>query len=333
MPGARRCCGDPWRAGFSGDGMPRILACPVDVLRRLARPWFIYRPGQVFRAAVNKLRPVPEGDVRIRLPWGAEISAPAQDYVGYRLRMHGVMALEACEAVWRLVDLGERVVDVGANVGEVTSAMAARVGTSGRVVSVEMMPETFKRLENNARGWSGICPDIVTLGRAVSDRIKVSVGLSPDYARNSGVAYVSNGPIPDGYDRVQMDATSLDDLMAIYGPFDFLKLDVETHEYHVLLSGDTALRDGALRDIVFEDTTVYESPAKEILREHGYQIFRIDAGVLRPILVPVDVRPCDDKAEVVTPVDFLATREPRRALVRFAPIGYRCLRPGAIGKR
>jgi FkbM family methyltransferase len=46
-----------------------------------------------------------------------------------------------------------RAVDVGANIGYMTSLMAHKVGLSGKVIAFEPHPAIYKRLVNNVQDW------------------------------------------------------------------------------------------------------------------------------------------------------------------------------------
>ena len=49
--------------------------------------------------------------------------------------MTGIYDLIVTEILWRLINKGEIAVDVGANIGYMTSLMAAKVASSGKVYS------------------------------------------------------------------------------------------------------------------------------------------------------------------------------------------------------
>src|SRR5262249_8855196 len=133
---------------------------------------------------------------------------------------------------------GMSAVDVGANFGFYTMAMARAVGQNGRVWAFEPTPETADylqaTLEENDAGQ-------VTLGRfAISDRegtLQFRIGRQPELN-----AVVRSGELGDGI--VSVPAQTLDRLAAQYGWADvaFVKLDVEGHERQAVDGGATFLR-------------------------------------------------------------------------------------------
>ncbi len=61
--------------------------------------------------------------------------------------------LTVSEAIWRLLDPGAYAVDVGANIGHMTSVMAARVGVTGRVLAWRPHPDIYDELAANVGAW------------------------------------------------------------------------------------------------------------------------------------------------------------------------------------
>ena len=115
---------------------------------RLNKPEYIVRPQQMMKRVLSSVLPKPR-TVEVMLPWGLRILVrPAED-IGAAIWRLGVYYLPLSEVIWRLLDPGEVAVDCGANVGYVTSLMAARVGPKGRVLSFEPHPKIFAELAAN----------------------------------------------------------------------------------------------------------------------------------------------------------------------------------------
>lgn len=117
---------------------------------------------------------------------------------------------------------GDRVVDVGANIGETALAAAVRVGPAGEVVAIEAHPRTFAFLRDN-----------VALNRAANVRLvhsaagaeRGSVRLTDD--RRDDMNHVDRGGLEVAIDR-------LDALVPGDAPIALLKVDVEGYEKFVL---------------------------------------------------------------------------------------------------
>ena len=117
------------------------------MLPGLFKAEYLFRPGQLLR---GRRRDIQSDDfVTARLPWGKSIRVSTRDNIGPQLIRIGVYDLIVTETVWRLCDLGDVAVDVGANVGCMTAAMAHRVGAVGEVHSFEPHPQLFHELVSN----------------------------------------------------------------------------------------------------------------------------------------------------------------------------------------
>ena len=54
----------------------------VPFLKRLAKPWFVYRPAQLIRRAMTELRPPVRGYTPLRTSWGVPIVADPTRAIG-----------------------------------------------------------------------------------------------------------------------------------------------------------------------------------------------------------------------------------------------------------
>ena len=122
----------------------------------LNKPYYLFRPTQIARRTLRALKR-QDGNEReeVRLPWGLNITINSSERMGSAIARSGVYDLCVCEAIYRLADPGELAVDVGANIGQMTSVMAARVRDSGKVLAFEPHPETFAELRENVNRWEG----------------------------------------------------------------------------------------------------------------------------------------------------------------------------------
>lgn len=298
------------------------------MLNRILQPHFIWRPWQFVKALRRKVSGKLTGMTSIRLPWGADIRFPSHDYIAHQLTMHGITALEACEAVFRLLDPAETAVDAGANIGTVSSAMIHCTGPKGRVTAFEMMPQTYRILKENYNNWQSACSEARAVECALSNSdTTVNIGLSSDFALNTGVAYATHGEVFAGHQSISSPAKTLDSFFPAPQTIHFLKLDVERHELAVLEGASELLKSGRLRDMVFEDDIAADSPVKQLLMRYGYTIF-----TMHPKLFGIKIVRFEGYTDKVTArkgiADYLATRDPQRVESRWASSGYRCLKSG-----
>src|SRR6266487_6888965 len=125
------------------------------ISERLNKPEYWFRPGQLFQKLLFELgRYSSKFSGRVRLPWGIEISVNPHETTGKSLLTHGVYELAVSEFLWRLTDPGDHCLDIGANIGYVTSLLAAKAGQSGKVSSFEPHPQVFERLTENVQSWN-----------------------------------------------------------------------------------------------------------------------------------------------------------------------------------
>ena len=115
--------------------------CQLGNLKRyLIKPEYIFRPSQGVRRILRRLKPRPRSAV-VELPWKLQLCIRLDDHIGWSIWRTGVYDLCVTEVLWRLIDKGETSVDVGANIGHMTSVMVKRVGASGKVHAYEAHPE------------------------------------------------------------------------------------------------------------------------------------------------------------------------------------------------
>jgi FkbM family methyltransferase len=253
------------------------------------------------------------------LPWGVDLTVHESDAIGYSILVGRVFDPCVTEAIHRLIDPGDLVVDVGANVGYFTSLAVARAGHSGRVVAVEPQPSVFELLQANVESWSGM-PALASVELhqvALSDRDGAGMIVSgPLFEHNMGLSHLA-GEGEAGSHEVEL--RRLDELIdgAAVG---LLKIDVEGHETEVLRGASALLEDRLVREIIFEDHDEYPSEATAIVERAGYRVVSLanDLGGLRL------KAPRDRGAVRAWPgPSYLATIDPERSLPRLRARGWK----------
>lgn len=295
----------------------------------LNKPYYVFRPGQLVRRAGRALShrgAAPAQFAEVRLPWGAQIRVRPDDEVGSSILRIGLFDLCVTEAIWRLIDPREIAVDIGANIGHMTSAMAVRVGTGGTVVAFEPHPEIFRELSSNAGRWSADrrWAEIRLHELALSDRHgSASLSTPADFAANRGAAALVKdadaAAAPGQVDEVRL--ARLDEILD--ADVGVMKIDVEGHELEVLAGAAALLRAGRVRDIVFEEWEPLPTRVTSFLQDEGYTLFSLDQALLGPVVGPAGTRSASRAHQAPS---YIATREPARAFARLRKRGWAVLR-------
>jgi FkbM family methyltransferase len=297
----------------------------VNLLASLRRPEYIFRPTQIVRRLICEFGDQPVGYVTVRLPWGLPIRVQPNEVMGGGIRRLGIHELASSECISRLIDPGELAVDVGANIGHMTSIMAMRAGQGGQVMAFEPHPAIFNELQFNIATWkqNPKAAPIAAHNLALSDRVGTAMLMVPEYFEvNHGVCSLASDAdtnLPANHLEAAM--TTLSAAIGEGKQIGLLKIDVEGHELQVLLGAQGLLRSGNVRDILFEDFGVPPTPVTDLLQDSGYTIFRVVlGGLLGPIVAPIKTYNAPT-GENDSP-NYLATRDARRLLARMSKRGW-----------
>jgi FkbM family methyltransferase len=172
---------------------------------------------------------------------------------------------------------GMRAVDVGANIGVYTFAMAQAVGSSGRVWAFEPTPAAADRLERNL--------ELNASGQVSMSRVAVSAHAGM-VAFATGAHSELNAIVDSaGGSRgeLQVQAVTLDQMAAAHGwsDVDFVKLDVEGHEIEAIQGG--ARYFASASPLVMLEVKAGDRVNLEMLdplSEMGYDVYRLLPGPL-----------------------------------------------------
>ncbi len=155
-------------------------------------------------------------------------------------------------AVERFVAPGSYCIDVGANVGPVTLALALRVGPTGRVLAIEPGPPYVARLRRNLQANLRLKDRVVILQSGISEA-EGSLLWRPDplHPFNAGLSHVHGIAVPG---EVRVPVTTLDAVVAQqrWDRVDFIKIDVEGMELEVLRGAGDILK--SRRPVVLFET-------------------------------------------------------------------------------
>lgn len=306
----------------------------VPSLRRaLNKPYYVFRPSQLARRLARTIRRRNhEAWETVRLPWGLDIAVQSDEAIGSSIVRTGVFELPVSEAIWRLIDSGDLAVDVGANVGYMTSLMASRVGSLGRVVALEPHPTVFTYLTDNVHHWlqAPAMGHITLHNLAASDQSGTArLYMHEEFDRNMGTATLH--PCPSASQArtsearaVQVELARLDTLIGAGDTIGILKVDVEGHELSVFHGAHNLLSSGRIRDILFEEVRPLPTPVSQLLESYGYQLYGLEQRLGGLGLSPADGHRAIPPWDAPT---YLGTIDASRALSRVAQNGWKVLRP------
>lgn len=299
-------------------------------IRRILKPEYFLRPRQILRRLVRgRFAVIPPAAI-VELPWEFRLEVAPGETIGGGIWRLGVHELVVSEVLWRLIDPGESVADVGANSGYFTSLMASRAGVGGLVWAFEPHPEMRLRLMRNIGLWRQLIADgqIALLPFALSDvNGHADLCLPPRFETNTGTAYIRNlsVPLPEPMPQsaaIRVETRRLDALFTAENAPVVIKIDVEGHELQVLAGAGDLLSRGGVRDIVFEEHRAYPAASMRLLEQRGYSLYSLKRGILRPLLKrPDEVR--EERAWEAP--NYLATLDPDRVHVRMRKAGWTCL--------
>lgn len=185
-----------------------------------------------------------------------------------------------------LIESGDWVIDVGANVGHYTKRFSDLVGRHGRVVALEPVPATFSLLASNAQAFAH--ENVTLLNAAASDRTatvgmripRFDTGLTNFYmAHIEGAAGAPSEQTASG--SMEAIDVSADPLEVMTFPLDSLgleqdvalvKIDAEGHEAAVLAGMHNLLETS-------RPTLIVETQSEQVvadLKAIGYRHKRLD---------------------------------------------------------
>jgi FkbM family methyltransferase len=296
----------------------------MDLVAWLKRPEYLFRPKQILRRLLHELRPKSVGYDTVRLPWGLSIRVQPRETVGSGIRRLGIHELPASECISRLIDPGELVVDVGANIGHMTSIMAMRAGPTGKVLAFEPHPVLFSELQYNIGLWTQNpkTAQIVAQNLALSDNVGTAqLMVPPSFEENHGVSSLAGATqVASNGHSIDVRLTTLDTVLGEGKKIGFLKIDVEGHELEVLIGAQALLASGSIRDILFEEHRTLPTPVTQLLEDNGYAIYRIDGRLFGPIAASIKT-PYEPVIVNDSP-NYLATQDPSRLLSRTSKRGW-----------
>lgn len=184
----------------------------------------------------------------------------------------GVYELPVQEAIVRELRPGNTFFDVGANAGFFTLVAARAVGSSGKCVAFEPLPDNAESVsEQIALNQLAHCH---LVQEAVSNHSAV-VGFSFASAGDS------QAHLGLGNNSIQVHATTLDEAFQKWGAPHLIKMDIEGAEGLAMEGAELLLKACRPVWIIELHGPAQEQLVKEILSKHGYRFSDIKGSGIR----------------------------------------------------
>ena len=244
---------------------------------------FLSGSNKIINKAIVK-RLVGSGGERV---WtsspGGEVCADLNDYIGRSVFYTGDLDPKITRFCNAYLGEGDCAVDVGANIGIVTLAMAKSVGRGGVVFAYEPNPMLYNRLSKAVEkaGYQHVTPKMLALGETCGVlQLFIPGG-------NAGAASLKRHRSLDGAETVEVPIETFDREKASFGVApNLVKLDVEGFEAEVLNGMVSLLSDSPPGAIIFEanadpDSGEIDPLPFRILLKYNYRIFAFRSTLFR----------------------------------------------------
>jgi FkbM family methyltransferase len=312
----------------------------MSTLAGLLKIEYIYQPKYLFKRMFDPL----QGHISLEqtadfpLRWGLTITANPNEEHGRILNRLGIIDLNVTESIWRLLKPGSTFLDVGANIGYMTSVAIARLESfpqsNGKAIGYEPHPGIYTNfLQPNVDRWKSQIErtQVILHQVALSDRSGMTeLAIPVEFGQNQGLAqvipisedaeqFVIKHSASQNFDRVAIECQKLDDCLASSDIVDVMKIDVEGHELAVFKGGLQCLEEHRIHHIIFEAHDGYPTPLTDLLKSKGYEIFGIDRHFGGPKLVAAGL---DSDAVKWLPKNYIATCRSPEVMAAFSASGW-----------
>lgn len=194
------------------------------------------------------------------------------------------------EPIKALVKPGDSVIDMGANFGWYTNVLSSLVGTTGKVYSVEPIPDTFQVMSGIVRKLN--LANVIPMNYAMSTADGTTVMRVPQHEYGGNNFYraqidLKQGEATRSTKEYTVPMRCLDSLfLDVASKITFIKCDVEGHELAVVNGGAKFFgksKPAWLMEVGGNPDDEGTPPYQlfRLMKEYGYQVYFFDGKVLR----------------------------------------------------
>lgn len=299
----------------------------INLIHYWNRPEYVFQPKQFFKRNLFRLSH-EKNQQDIVLPWGTKfkVSLQSNNKVSHSLFLMGIYDLSLTEAIFRLLMPNETALDIGANIGYITSLMANRVGKYGQVYCFEPNPKVYEELLETISNqkWHHVTPSSLALSNESGSGFLVVKSDNTGEGHLIKDLNIDTSNLVCSQTTYSINYSRLDEFAKFtnISQIDLIKIDVEGHELEVFKGAGEWISKGKVRDILFEEHRAYPNETTQFLESCGYKIFRIEKGFWRPLLRSPD----QIYQHPWEPPNYLATVEPDRAIKLLSHYGWKSLK-------
>ena len=220
---------------------------------------------------------------------GGEVLARLDDYVGRSAFYFGDIDPKISQIVTRCIEPGDVAFDIGANIGIYSLLLSKLVGSQGSVFCFEPNTSVYQSLERamNRTGRNNASIINAALG---AEPGSLMLSVPPGNVGAGSLINTFNIPASEQY---LVPVLTLDLFVAQHGidRIDFIKMDVEGFEQHVLDGATMVIKNLRPTIIVFENNLPITNPTRETLlvsfSDASYDLYSLQRSLLSLKLCPV----------------------------------------------
>ena len=239
------------------------------------------------RKAYGDAKPDPKDFRPFRDRNGNQLLLHPHYFIDYQVIAFGLYDAKLHRFLRRVVKPAMTCLDVGANIGCVTTHLSKLVGPSGRVFAFEPVPHLFERLrENIALNDFGQTASLHQLALS-REPGRATIKMAHQDCDNQGMASLRNTDHPQLSTALQIQTTTLDDFVRdnSLDRIDLIKMDVQGAEAWVIEGGIKTLR--RLQPALLLEVSPYDlrsfgktsADLLKLLESLGYECYRLkDCG-------------------------------------------------------
>ena len=187
---------------------------------------------------------------------GSEFTGSTKDFHAYPFCIHGYFDWKNLATVAAVVSKGDKILEIGANIGTETIGFSDMVGSEGKVHAFEPLPSNIEALKVLVGGANH--KNIQIYPYALSDQVRVAHFVVPP-AHASGIGHIVTESSSNIQSTIKVQSTPLDSIAKEIGGCEMIVIDAEGEEVRILRGAEQYLRK-------FHPTIIVEAAERCLVR-------------------------------------------------------------------